>query len=132
MTVIDVAVPTYYDTATKLADSAAGFWAAVDAEWPNMAKATDMAGSYSDAKKWGESYDNRAAEILRMVSEVATAAHGYALILQEIGYNHDVAEHVATIGTDALPTRPTMPLPPGDLVPHPATVRGRPRQRPGR
>ncbi|MEU4345337.1 hypothetical protein AB0H00_29485 [Nocardia sp. NPDC023852] len=112
MTVLDVAVPVYYDTATKLADAAAGFWAAVDAEWPNMAKATDMAGSYSDAKKWGVSYDNRAAEILRMVSKVATAAHGYALILQQIGYNHECAEHGATIGAGALPVRPTAPLPP--------------------
>ncbi|MGQ4598688.1 ADP-ribosyltransferase [Nocardia sp. R6R-6] len=112
MTVIDVSVPTYYDTAAKLATAAADFWAAVDAEWPAMAQATNMAGSYSDAKKWGESYDNRAAEILRLVSKLANAAHGYAVILQQVGYNHECAEFAATIGTGPLPTRPAAPLPP--------------------
>ncbi|WP_155981136.1 hypothetical protein [Nocardia sp. CNY236] len=77
-----------------------------------MTEATDMAGSYSDAKKWGESYDSRAAEILRMVSKIAKAAHGYALILQEIGYNHECADHVATMGAGALPAPPTVLYPP--------------------
>jgi hypothetical protein len=113
MTVLDVSVPTYYDTAAKLASAAADFWAAVDAEWPNLAKATNMAGSYSDAKKWGESYDQRAAEILRVVAKVANAAHGYAIILQQIGYNHAEAEWKATVGgAGAPPEKPTPPLPP--------------------
>ncbi|MEU1547560.1 hypothetical protein [Nocardia sp. NPDC005745] len=109
MTVLDVSVPVYYDTAQKLADAASRFWMSIDGEWPNMAKATNMAGSYSDAKKWGESYDNRAAAILSMVSKIATAAHDYATILQTIGYNHEVAEHKATVGETAPP--PVQPAP---------------------
>jgi hypothetical protein len=122
VTVLDVSVPTYYDTATKLADAAAQFWAAVDAEWPALEQATNMAGSYSDAKKWAESYDNRGAEILRMVSKVAIAAHSYAVILQEIGYNHDVAEHAATMNAGAPPERPKSPLFPvlGSRIPLPS------------
>ncbi|BDT95401.1 hypothetical protein IFM12275_53770 [Nocardia sputorum] len=109
MTVLDVSVPVYYDTAQKLADAASRFWMSIDDEWPNMAKATNMAGSYSDAKKWGESYDARAAAILSMVSKIATAAHDYATILQTIGYNHEVAEHKATMGETAPP--PAQPAP---------------------
>ncbi|MEU2013985.1 hypothetical protein ABZ529_34345, partial [Nocardia sp. NPDC019302] len=109
MTVLDVSVPVYYDTAQKLADAASRFWMSIDGEWPNMAKATNMAGSYSDAKKWGESYDDRAAAILSMVSKIATAAHDYATILQTIGYNHEVAEHKATMGETAPP--PAQPAP---------------------
>jgi hypothetical protein len=112
VTVIDVSVPTYYDTAQKLADAAGQFWSAIDAEWPAMAQATNMAGSYSDAKKWGESYDNAAADILALVGRLANAAHGYAVILQQIGYNHECAEWVATVNTNAVPVKPTEPLPP--------------------
>ncbi|WP_280238034.1 hypothetical protein [Nocardia abscessus] len=109
MTVLDVSVPVYYDTAQKLADAASRFWMSIDDEWPNMAEATNMAGSYSDAKKWGESYDARAAAILSMVSKIATAAHDYATILQTIGYNHEVAEYKATMGETAPP--PAQPAP---------------------
>ncbi|MGV9540018.1 ADP-ribosyltransferase [Nocardia beijingensis] len=112
MTVIDVSVPTYYDTAQKLADAASQFWAAVDGEWPAMAQATNMAGSYSDGKKWGQSYDTRATEILDLVSRLATAAHGYAVILQQIGYNHECAEWVATVDNNAIPVKPAEPIPP--------------------
>ncbi|MEU6827364.1 hypothetical protein ABZ894_01810 [Nocardia beijingensis] len=112
MTVIDVSVPTYYDTAQKLADAASQFWSAVDGEWPAMAQATNMAGSYSDGKKWGESYDTRATEILDLVSRLATAAHGYAVILQQIGYNHECAEWVATVDNNAIPVKPAEPIPP--------------------
>ncbi|MEU2092499.1 ADP-ribosyltransferase [Nocardia beijingensis] len=113
MTVIDVSASVYYDTAQKLADAASQFWAAIDAEWPAMAQATNMAGSYSDAKKWGESYDHRAEEILTMVGKIANAAHGYATILQDLGYNHATAEHNATIGNTAPPPdKPAPFLPP--------------------
>ncbi|MFQ6329661.1 hypothetical protein ACLMAL_26480 [Nocardia sp. CWNU-33] len=112
MTVLDVDVNVYYDTAIKVADAAAAWWAAVDAQWPELAKATDMAGSYEEGKAWGATYDTRSAEILRMVTKAATAAHGYALILQEIGYNHATAEWIATIDAGAAPERPAAPLPP--------------------
>ncbi|MGY1969731.1 ADP-ribosyltransferase [Nocardia gipuzkoensis] len=112
MTVIDVSVPVYYDTAQKLADAAAQFWAAIDAEWPAMAQATNMTGSYSDAKKWGDSYDNRATEILSLVGRLANAAHGYAVILQQVGYNHECAEWMSNLATDAIPIKPTEPVPP--------------------
>ncbi|MFC7535715.1 hypothetical protein, partial [Actinoplanes sp. GCM10030250] len=112
MTVLDVDVNVYYDTANKVANAAAAWWAAVDAQWPALAKATDMSGSYEEGIAWGATYDTRAAEILRMVTKTATVAHGYALILQEIGYNHDTAEHAATMGAGAAPERPTAPFPP--------------------
>ncbi|WP_324191047.1 ADP-ribosyltransferase family protein [Nocardia beijingensis] len=116
MTVIDVSASVYYDTAQKLADAASQFWAAIDAEWPAMAQATNMAGSYSDAKKWGESYDHRAEEILTMVGKIANAAHGYATILQDLGYNHATAEHNATIGNTAPPPEKPAPFIPPVIV----------------
>jgi hypothetical protein len=113
VTVLDVSSDVYYDTARKLADAASQFWAAIDKEWPAMAQATNMAGSYSDAKKWGESYDHRAEEILTMVGKIANAAHGYAGILQDLGHSHATAEHNATVGNTAPPPeKPTPFLPP--------------------
>ncbi|GAJ81773.1 hypothetical protein NBRGN_043_00830 [Nocardia brasiliensis NBRC 14402] len=80
-TVLDVDTADYYDTATKIAAGAAAWWSAIDARWPEMAKATDMAGSYTDGKEWSKSYDQRAEDILAMVTKVASAAHAYAIVL---------------------------------------------------
>jgi hypothetical protein len=85
-----------------------------------------MSGSYEEGKAWAATYDTRAAEILRMVTKAATAAHGYALILQEIGYNHDLAEHSATMGAAAAPARPAVPLSPAFLCRIPLPSAGGP------
>ncbi|GAA5088332.1 hypothetical protein [Nocardia iowensis] len=109
-TVLDVDVTTYYDTAAKVAAGASAWWAAVDAQWPELAKATDMAGSYSDAKEWARTYDARATEILRMVTRVATAAHSYAIILNELGYQRALDEHGATMNAGPAPVKPPAPM----------------------
>lgn len=114
MPVLEVTWPVFCDTATRIADGAAAFWAAVDAEYPALAQATNMSGSYSEAVAWGESYDERAAEILTMVTKIATAAYNYTLILQDLGYTHAVAEHTATYGDSSpapeAPTPPAIPV----------------------
>ncbi|WP_028478868.1 hypothetical protein [Nocardia sp. CNY236] len=110
MTVLDVAVPVYYQTATKLADAASDFWAAVDGEWNNLARAESMAGSYSDAREWAETYDDSVKKILNAVNKIMTATHSYAVILQQIGHNHETAEHSATVNAGLPPVAPTPPI----------------------
>ncbi|WP_052281001.1 ADP-ribosyltransferase [Nocardia vulneris] len=109
-TVLDVDTAVYYDTATKIAAGAAAWWSAIDARWPEMAKATDMAGSYTDGKEWGKSYDQRAKDILAMVTKVASAAHAYAIVLNNCGYQRALDEHGATIDAGPAPVKPPTPM----------------------
>lgn len=109
-TVLDVDTAVYYDAAAKVAAGAAAWWAAVDARWPAMEQAKNMAGSYSDAKEWAASYDARATEILKMVTKVATAAHTYAIVLNEMGYQRALDEHGATIDAGSAPVKPAAPM----------------------
>ncbi|MFE9577856.1 ADP-ribosyltransferase [Nocardia sp. NPDC006044] len=108
-TVLDVDTTVYYDTANKIAAGAAAWWEAIDARWPELEKANHMAGSYEDAVNWAASYDKRAAEILKMVEKVATAAHTYAVVLNELGYTRALSEHNATIDAGQPPTKPAAP-----------------------
>ncbi|WP_433659932.1 ADP-ribosyltransferase [Nocardia sp. CA-128927] len=108
--VLDIDTAVYYDTATKLAAGAAAWWADVDARWPELEKANHMAGSYSDAIDWAKSYDARATEILKMVEKVATAAHAYAVVLNEMGYQRALGEHGATIDAGPAPVQPPAPM----------------------
>ncbi|MEU0872686.1 hypothetical protein [Nocardia brasiliensis] len=109
-TVLDVDTAVYYDAATKIAAGAAAWWSAIDARWPEMAKATDMAGSYTDGKEWGKSYDQRAKDILAMVTKVASAAHTYAVVLNSCGYQRALDEHGATIDAGPAPVKPPTPM----------------------
>ncbi|WP_378732839.1 hypothetical protein [Nocardia brasiliensis] len=109
-TVLDVDTAVYYGAAAKVAAGAAAWWAAVDARWPALEQARDMAGSYSDAVEWAKSYDARATEILRMVTEVASAAHAYAVVLNEMGYQRALDEHGATIDAGPAPVKPAAPM----------------------
>ncbi|MFI9402714.1 ADP-ribosyltransferase [Nocardia sp. NPDC052316] len=111
-TVLDVDTTVYYDTAAKVAASASAWWSAVDARWPELEKATDMAGSYGDALAWARSYDQRAAELLKMVEKVANAAHAYAVVLNAMGYQRALDEHGATIGAGPAPVKPPNPVVP--------------------
>ncbi|MFI7000732.1 hypothetical protein [Nocardia sp. NPDC050175] len=69
-----------------------------------------MAGSYSDALDWAKSYDQRATDILKMVEKVATAAHTYAIVLNEMGYQRALDEHGATIDAGPAPVKPPTPM----------------------
>ncbi|WP_433653969.1 ADP-ribosyltransferase [Nocardia sp. CA-128927] len=111
-TVLDVDTTVYYDTANKVAAGAAAWWSAVDALWPNLEQAKNMAGSYSDAKEWAKSYDTRATDILKMVAQVADATHAYAIVLNSMGYERALAEHGATIDAGPAPAKPAAPIPP--------------------
>ncbi|WP_186818185.1 hypothetical protein [Nocardia ninae] len=93
-----------------MAAGASAWWAAVDARWPELEKATDMAGSYADAREWAASYDRRATEILKMVEKVANAAHSYAIVLNEMGYQRALDEHGATIDAGPAPVKPPKPM----------------------
>ncbi|ASF07865.1 ADP-ribosyltransferase [Nocardia brasiliensis] len=107
---LDVDTAVYYDTATKIAAGASAWWSAIDARWPELAKATNMTGSYAEAKEWGKSYDQRAKDILSMVTKVASAAHAYAVVLNNCGYERALAEHGATIDAGPAPVKPPTPM----------------------
>nr|WP_198428752.1 ADP-ribosyltransferase [Nocardia bovistercoris] len=90
-------------------DAAAAFFAAVDAEWPELAKAAEMAGSYAEAQTWADIYDRQAQETLDLVSRTANAVHNYGTILLESGYQHALADHTANLDPGPEPTKPAAP-----------------------
>jgi len=110
MTVLEVSWQIYYDTAAKISDGAAAFWNAIDGEYPALMQATEMTGTYSEAKEWAASYDERATKLLELVTQTADATHNYALIMQTLGHNHATAEHTATYGTTAPPPEAPTPI----------------------
>ncbi|MGV9720197.1 ADP-ribosyltransferase [Nocardia beijingensis] len=93
----------YYDAATALNTAAADLYREVDNRWSLLAAGEHMAGTYDEATKWAESYDQHAYEALRLVSATAQAMDAYATVLRTLGHNHETAEYNATHGDDGDP-----------------------------
>lgn len=107
---VDVDVDVYYAGAKGLFEWSQAWWSAIDKSLSTLSGYGDMAGSYTEAEAWATSYDKRITEVLQMVSSTATAVHNYGTILSEMGYNHALAEHAATVGTKGpAPEKPTVP-----------------------
>ncbi|MGV9611368.1 ADP-ribosyltransferase [Nocardia xishanensis] len=105
-------VQVYYDTATQINDAATAWFAAIDAHWSSLAQAGKMCGSYEEARKFAESYDELAADALSLASRCATTAHNFSLIMLEVGYNHAKAEWEAAGKQGDEPAPPTVPASP--------------------
>ncbi|MFE7799429.1 ADP-ribosyltransferase domain-containing protein [Nocardia sp. NPDC057440] len=110
-TALDVDEQVYYDAATALSTAATAFFRAVDGKWGALSECGEMCGSYEEARKWATSYDTRSESILQSVTLIAEAASNYANVLQQIGYNYELAEHTATMSAGGEPARPAA-LPP--------------------
>ncbi|WP_062981118.1 hypothetical protein [Nocardia anaemiae] len=105
-TVLDVDSSVYYEAGDRLKTLAGEWFFGVDAFWSKLDECGNMTGSYSEAKKWAESYDARAAEALKMVSDLAYATFNYGQILINLGYNHALAEWTAAGSTGPAPQQP--------------------------
>ncbi len=68
-----------------------------------------MAGSDDAGTAWATSYDARAREILDAVNDLTLAMENYGGVVILAGHNHAIAEHNATLGAGAPPTRPPEP-----------------------
>ncbi|MGY4103807.1 ADP-ribosyltransferase, partial [Nocardia sp. R16R-3T] len=79
---------------------------AIDNVLPTLGQCRDMTGTYTEAKKWAESYDARAEAALKMATDLATATHHYGAVLLEMGYNHAQAEYTAAGSTGPAPEKP--------------------------
>ncbi|MEV0248417.1 hypothetical protein AB0H76_17600 [Nocardia sp. NPDC050712] len=106
---VDVDVDVYYSGAKALLDWSRAWWSAIDKSLSALSGFGDMAGTHSDGEIWASSYDQRIIDTLQLVSSTATAVHNYGAILAEMGYNHAIAEHAATLNAGAAPEKPSVP-----------------------
>lgn len=111
MTVLDVDTSVYNEAGTRLQILGTEWFAAVDGFWPTLAECKNMTGSYSEAKKWAESYDTRAEAVIKMATDLAQATQHYGSLLLEMGYNHALAEYVAAGAVGAAPDKPATSAP---------------------
>lgn len=102
----------YYDAAAALHTAAENLFNAVDGKWDALADCQHMSGTYDEATKWAQSYDQHAYEAMNTAVHAAEALDGYAAVLREMGYNHALADYNSTIGErGAPPERPAAPTP---------------------
>ncbi|PPJ31763.1 hypothetical protein C5E45_23165 [Nocardia nova] len=102
----------YYDAAAALHTAAENLFTAVDGKWDALADCQHMSGTYDEATKWAQSYDQHAYEAMNTAVHAAEALDGYAAVLREMGYNHALADYNSTIGErGAPPERPVAPTP---------------------
>ncbi|WP_405495634.1 hypothetical protein [Nocardia sp. NBC_00511] len=101
-----IAPTVFYDAADALHTAAADFFSGVDGHWQALTAGAHMAGTYSEATKWADSYDQHAADALDLATTLAGAMDSYADVLRNLGYNHAAAEHASIYGIDSPPPPP--------------------------
>ncbi|WP_280334560.1 hypothetical protein [Nocardia wallacei] len=102
----------YYDAAGALTTAANNLFTEVDSRYGALSAGASMAGTYEEAKKWAESYDQHAFDALTGAAALARTMAAYAGTLRTLGHNHDVAEHTATHGDNTpAPDPPPLPAP---------------------
>ncbi|WP_063047918.1 ADP-ribosyltransferase [Nocardia pseudovaccinii] len=121
MTVLDVDTSVYNEAGNRLQVLATDWFNAANGLLPALDQCGNMTGTYTEAKKWAESYDTRAEAVLKMSTDLATATHHYGALLLEMGYNHALAEYTAAGLTGTAPSKPyTGPPAYGCRVPLPS------------
>ncbi|MEG8182584.1 hypothetical protein GZH49_29380 [Nocardia terpenica] len=112
MTTLAIRPSVYYDAATTLHNAAASLFSEVDGRWTALSECAHMAGTYEEARAWAASYDQHVLDVSNLVVNTALALDEYAGVLRQLGYNHELAEHAATMGdSGAPPPAPASPPP---------------------
>ncbi|WP_433725690.1 hypothetical protein ACQP0C_31065 [Nocardia sp. CA-129566] len=75
-----------------------------------LSETANMGGNVGESKAWATSYDSTVTTARSMTELLVTAMGNYAGILNQLGYNHALADYVAGTG------RPE-PTKPADLLP---------------
>ncbi|MGW0058110.1 ADP-ribosyltransferase [Nocardia nova] len=111
-TAIAVQPQVFYDAAAALHTAAANLYSTVDGKWDALGDCEHMAGTYEEARKWSESYDEHAYDAMATAVHTAEALDSYAGVLREMGYNHALADWNAILGDKgAPPEKPAAPTP---------------------
>lgn len=106
MATIDPTV--YYDTGKYLADLATRLEKANTDLISGLSGCGGMAGSYDDAKKWAQSYDQSADSVIDSTRSLAETLQHFGSLVSWAGYNHELANYNSNISTSkgAPPTAP--------------------------
>jgi len=105
----DVDPETFYLVGKRLYELAGQMYDAFAVNVAILGETGAMAGSDDAGTAWAASYDARAREILDAVNDLTVAMENYGGVVIQAGYNHAMAEHNATPGAGAPPTRPPEP-----------------------
>jgi len=107
VTTIDVRPSVYYTAADALFVAACKLTYAVQDAYGGLAACGSMAGSDDDDVAWSKSYDTRAAQAIDLATALASTLSSYSEALRTLGYNHCMADYMATTGVKGpAPERP--------------------------
>lgn len=110
MTVQDVDPDTYYTVGKGLFEKAGKLYDAFSVNVAILGGTGAMAGTDDAGTAWAASYDERVSEVLGAVNDLTKAMENYGGVVIQAGYNHAVAEHNATPGSQGPgPTKPPEP-----------------------
>jgi len=127
VTTIDVQPSLYFTGASALYTAAIDLFNEVQAKYGSIAACSSMAGSYDEAKTWATAYDAHAAQAIDTATALADTMDKYAKAMRTLGYNHQVADYNATIGSKGpAPTKPADPMPAVTLCDAPPPSSGGP------
>ena len=115
MTTQDVDTETYYSIGRGLFEKAGKLYDAFNVNVSILGQTGAMAGTDDAGRAWATSYDERATEVLGATNDLIRAMENYGGVIIQAGYNHAIAEHNSTPGTQG----PAPPKPP-----EPASVAG--------
>jgi hypothetical protein len=105
----DVDPETFYLVGKRLCELAGQMYDAFAVNIRMLGETGAMAGADDAGTAWATSYDARAREILDAVNDLTLAMENYGGVVIQAGHNHAIAEHNATPGAGAPPTRPPEP-----------------------
>lgn len=114
--------PTVYTLAgASLHSYATEYQRVYSAQIAALSDTANMGGNVGESKAWAASYDSTVMTAMSMTELLITAMGNYSNILQELGYNHALADYVAGTGRPE-PGKPTQLAPAWApcLVPPPA------------
>jgi len=120
----DVDPETFYLVGKRLYELAGQMYDAFAVNVAILGGTGAMAGSDDAGTAWATSYDARAREILDALNDLTLAMENYGGVVIQAGHNHAIAEHNATPGAGAPPTRPPDPASAAGVLTAPPSAGG--------
>ncbi|WP_194835398.1 hypothetical protein [Nocardia sp. XZ_19_369] len=101
--IVDPAV--YSSAGASLYSFATTYHRTFSTQIATLRETADMGGNVGESKAWATSYDSTVTTAMSMTQLLVTAMSNYAGILNQLGYNHALADYVEGTGRPE-PTKP--------------------------
>ncbi|WP_040785567.1 hypothetical protein [Nocardia pneumoniae] len=101
MTTLVVDTAVYSSAGASLYSYETAFQRVFSAQIAALSETANMGGNVGESKAWATSYDSTVTTAMSMTELLVTAMGNYAGILNQLGYNHALADYVAGTGRPA-------------------------------